>query len=129
MRKVLAALLVSILAFSLTNVAGSVEIERYSKAKFESAVQSGKPVVVNSWASWCPVCARQWPILEKVTKDDEFKDFAAFWIDFDKDKDALRDLKIPSQSNIKVYKGGTEVGWEIGVTSPEGIKKLLRTAK
>jgi cytochrome c biogenesis protein CcmG, thiol:disulfide interchange protein DsbE len=28
----------------------------------------GKPTVVNVWASWCPPCAREMPLLEKVRR-------------------------------------------------------------
>jgi cytochrome c biogenesis protein CcmG, thiol:disulfide interchange protein DsbE len=29
----------------------------------------GTPVVVNVWASWCPPCAREMPVLEKVRRE------------------------------------------------------------
>lgn len=30
---------------------------------------AGKPVVVNLWASWCPPCRREMPVLEKAQQD------------------------------------------------------------
>ena len=30
---------------------------------------SGQPMVVNLWASWCPPCVREMPVLEQAQKD------------------------------------------------------------
>ncbi len=33
-------------------------------------VAAGKPMVVNLWASWCPPCIREIPVLEKAQQDN-----------------------------------------------------------
>lgn len=40
---------------------------------FKLADQSGKPVVVNFWASWCPPCREELPAFEKVYQNDRDK--------------------------------------------------------
>ena len=35
-----------------------------------SQVADGKPMVVNLWASWCPPCIREMPVLEQAQKDN-----------------------------------------------------------
>ncbi|MCK2147487.1 TlpA family protein disulfide reductase [Marinobacter alexandrii] len=35
-----------------------------------SEVADGKPMVVNLWASWCPPCIREMPVLEKAQQDN-----------------------------------------------------------
>ncbi|SDX46008.1 TlpA disulfide reductase family protein [Marinobacter mobilis] len=34
-----------------------------------SDLANGKPMVVNLWASWCPPCIREMPVLEQAQKD------------------------------------------------------------
>jgi thiol-disulfide isomerase/thioredoxin len=35
-----------------------------------SQVADGKPMVVNLWASWCPPCIREMPVLDEAQKDN-----------------------------------------------------------
>ena len=38
----------------------------FTEAAFEAAQKAGKPILVDIYASWCDICARQKPILEKL---------------------------------------------------------------
>jgi thiol-disulfide isomerase/thioredoxin len=48
-------------AFSLTLLDGETTIS--------SEQLRGQPVVLNAWASWCPPCREEAPMLERVSKD------------------------------------------------------------
>lgn len=50
----------------------SFSLRDYSGKVVESAQFRGKPLVVNSWASWCPFCKAELPALANA--QDEFKD-------------------------------------------------------
>jgi thioredoxin 1 len=100
----------------------------FDLAAFDAAVNSGKPVLVEISAPWCPICKTQKPILAKLLADPKYKDFTAFEIDFDSGKANVRKLGATAQSTLLVYKDGKEVGRSVGETQPEWIEDLLDKA-
>ncbi|QEE40200.1 MULTISPECIES: thioredoxin family protein [unclassified Methylobacterium] len=97
----------------------------FSAASFEAAQKSGKPILIEVSAPWCPICKTQKPILAKLAAEPRFKDLQIFDIDFDSQKDLLRRLNVRMQSTLIAYKGETEIGRSVGETQPEWIEGLL----
>ena len=97
----------------------------FSAASFEAAQKSGKPILVEVSAPWCPICKTQKPILAKLAAEPRFKDLQIFDIDFDSQKELLRRLNVRMQSTLIAYKGATETGRSVGETQPEWIEGLL----
>ena len=97
----------------------------FSAASFEAAQRSGKPILIEVSAPWCPICKTQKPILAKLAGEPRFKDLQIFDIDFDSQKELLRRLNVRMQSTLIAYKGETEVGRSVGETQPEWIEGLL----
>jgi thioredoxin 1 len=95
---------------------------------FEAAKASGRPVLVEVTAPWCPTCKAQRPILAQLTAQPKFKDLAILEIDFDSQKDVLRALNVQMQSTLITYKGGREVGRSTGDTERSSIEALLNRA-
>lgn len=64
-------------------------ITLFSGERFNLAEQRGKPVLVNFWASWCPPCKEEAPVLERAWK--KYKDRVVFvGVDiWDENADAL----------------------------------------
>lgn len=100
----------------------------FKAADFEKAKTSGKPVLVEVTAPWCPVCRAQKPILSELRAQPRFKGLMVYEVDFDSQKDALRMLGVQKQSTLIVYKGGQEVGRSTGETSKAAIEGLLTKA-
>lgn len=90
---------------------------------FEQAQASGKTILIDVTAPWCPTCRKQRPILAEVEK--ERPTLVAFEVDFDSAKDTLRRFKVQSQSTLIVFKGATEVGRSTGQTDPAQIRSLI----
>lgn len=116
-----------LLATGLESAAAG-ETRPFSEPAFEAAQKSGKPILVEVSAPWCPICKTQKPILAKLSSDPRFKDLQIFDIDFDSQKDLLRRLNVRMQSTLIAYKGATEVGRSVGETQPEWIEGLLEKA-
>ena len=116
-----------LLAASLASVAAG-ETRPFSDPAFAAAQKSGKPILVEVSAPWCPICKTQKPILAKLASEPRFKDLQIFDIDFDSQKELLRRLNVRMQSTLIAYKGATEVGRSVGETQPEWIEGLLEKA-
>ena len=116
-----------LLAASLASVADG-ETRPFSDPAFAAAQKSGKPILVEVSAPWCPICKTQKPILAKLASEPRFKDLQIFDIDFDSQKDLLKRLNVRMQSTLIAYKGATEVGRSVGETQPEWIEGLLEKA-
>lgn len=98
----------------------------FTQDAFTIAQKGGKPILVDITASWCPTCAAQKPILNKLAADPAFKDMVILRVDFDQQKDVVRTLNARSQSTLIVYRGANEVGRSVGDTNEASITALLR---
>lgn len=118
------AALGSSLAISVAPAAAG-EAMPFSDRAFEAAQASGKPILIEVSAPWCPICKTQRPILAKLANEPRFKDLQIFDIDFDTQKPLLKRLNVRMQSTLIAYKGATEVGRSVGETQPEWIEGLV----
>jgi thioredoxin 1 len=97
----------------------------YSAAAFEAAQASGKPILIDVSASWCPTCKAQAPILSKLMGEPRFKNVVAFNVDYDSQKDVLKRFNVQRQSTLVVFKGKQEAGRSTGDTNAASIEALL----
>lgn len=97
----------------------------FDQNAFEAAQKAGKPILVEITAPWCPVCAAQKPIIEKLRADPRFKELEIFNIDFDTQKDLMRRFGAHMQSTLIGFKGAQETGRSVGETQAEWIEQLL----
>ena len=101
---------------------------RYSDTAFAEAQKAGKPILIDVTAPWCPICAKQHPILSDLYKTPEFSNLQVFDVDFDSSKPLLHTLGVQMQSTMIVYHGDKEAGRATGVTSEPAIHDLLSKA-
>jgi thioredoxin 1 len=81
----------------------------YQQASFQTAVQSGAPVVVHVHAAWCSVCRRQTAILDEIFKDGALAKVQTVRVNYDQDRDFINANGIRRQGNILVFRNGKEV--------------------
>ena len=105
------------------------EPQPYDPQAFAIAQAAGTPILVDVHASWCPICAKQRPILASLERTPELSDLVVFDVDFDSQKDIVRQFGAQQQSTLIVFKGKSERGRSIGETDPSAIKALLMTSK
>lgn len=104
------------------------EPKPFTDAALSAAQATGKPVLVEIHADWCPTCRAQTATLNKLAEDPRFKDVIVLHVDFDSQKDAVRKLKARSQSTLIVFKGSTERGRVVGDAAQASLDALLSKA-
>ena len=110
---------------SLLAVAGEVP---FDQAKFDAALASGKPVILDVAASWCPTCKQQKPIVDALLKENKLKSVTLFKADFDTEDALKAKYGVTMQSTFVVFKDGKEVGRSTGQTQKQAIADLFDKA-
>ena len=103
-------------------------IRPVSMEAFQAAAAAGKPVIFYVKADWCPVCAKETPIILSLMQDPAFKDYEVMVVDFDKNKAALQMLHVDHQSTIIVNRGEKEIDRATGLTDSAAIRALIAKA-
>jgi thioredoxin 1 len=103
----------------------ATESKPFTADAFAAAQKAGKPIFVGVHASWCPICAKQKPILSELMADPKFKDLVYFVVDFDSQKDAVKSFGARMQSTLIAFKGEHETGRSVGDTDAASIAALL----
>jgi thiol:disulfide interchange protein len=122
----LAALLLLSLAFAAPAIAQP--IQPFSTAALKAAQAKGQAVLVDAYASWCPTCRKQEPIINALSKNPAFDKLLILRLDYDNQNAEKRELGIVQQSTLIAFDGGKETGRLVGVTDADEIKKLAQSA-
>jgi len=104
----------------------------YTPGSAEAAMDAGKIVLLDFWASWCTTCAAQERVLAELRAENPAYDqnILFFIVDWDEHgKGPLaKDLRIPRRSTLVTLKGRQELGRIVAGTSKIEIKALLDAA-
>lgn len=95
----------------------------FEAGAFQQAQATGKAILIDVAAPWCPVCLKQRPIVSDIVK--ERPTLVVYEVDFDNAKDVLKRFGVQYQSTLIVFKGSKEVGRSTGETDPERIRALV----
>ncbi len=115
-------------AFALVAArASAFEIQPYSKDAAQGAIASGKTVIVEIYASWCPICQAQATAVDAMKNKPAYKDIAFFRVDYEAQKDVVKALNAP-RSTFIVYRGGKEVSRKSWGATDEDVAGVLMSA-
>ena len=132
-------LIAGMIALAGSRAAMAGDFVPYTKERLDKLQSnSDKPILVFVNANWCPICAKERPIVARLIGasvggkqfegDPALIGMDCLYIDFDVQRDAWRSFGVTEQSTLIVFRGGTEVGRAVGMTNPDDIKSLLMKA-
>jgi thiol-disulfide isomerase/thioredoxin len=101
---------------------------QFTQQAFAQAQKAGRPILVHIWASWCPVCAAQAPTLSQIEADPAYKNLIVYTVNFDTQKDVVKQFGARIQSTLIVFHGVTEKGRSAGDSHADSIKALVAHA-
>lgn len=108
--------------------AQAATVQPFSAAAFEAAQKQGRPILVDVFADWCPVCRAQHDALSRILPKQEFKDVVVFRLNFDTQKEAWTSFGVQRQSTLIAFRGRKEVGRSVAATDGDSIEQLLRSS-
>ncbi len=100
----------------------------YEPNAFQAALEAGNPILVHVTAPWCGECQVQKPIVAALAQQSEYTKLMIFDVDFDTQKQALRQFRVQKQSTLIIFKGGAEVSRAVGITRRGTIEALMKKA-
>lgn len=112
------------LAFALPALAAS-SWHTYSAPAFAQLQSAGRTIVVDVHANWCPTCRAQQPTLDALRAEPRLKNAVFVKVDFDTDKNFLRQYRIPRQSTVLVFKGLRETARSVAETRPAQLRAAI----
>lgn len=116
------------LVAATTLAGGALRAAASSLAEIESAIASGKPVLIHVTAPWCGTCMVQKPIVAELMAKPEFNGLTKIDVDFDSQRDVLSNFRVQTQATMLVFKDSKEVDRQVGETDPEAIAAIMSKA-
>ena len=113
----------SILAVSLSLLASpafAAQETPFTPAAFHTAQANHEAILVDVFASWCPICRSQQGTLKKLTADRSYDHLHIFRIEYDTQKADWQALHVIKQGTLIAFKGGTEVD-RVNFNTDEGV--------
>lgn len=107
-------------------VASTTAVLILDDTNFDSQIQSGV-LLVDFWATWCPPCKIQSPIVDQVAIQVEGKAKVAK-LDVDIAPKAAAKFKIQSIPTLVLFKDGKAVKTFVGVTQADELVAAITTA-
>lgn len=103
----------------------------YTPATLAAAQQSGKPFLIDFFATWCSTCRAQERVIEGLIKENPaYGTILVIRVDWDEHErgELVREMAIPRRSTLVVMRGETELGRIVAETGRDRIAKLLDLA-
>ena len=108
--------------------AHAVPFQPFTPKAFAASEASGKSILIDVYAPWCPTCAAQQPTLSKIETSTQYKNLVVYRVDFDSQKDVLKTLGVQKQSTLIAFHGNTETDRSVGDTNAATIVALANSA-
>ena len=118
----------ALLALLLSVSAWALDSESFSNERFAQLQEEGKLVLIDVFAPWCSTCARQHEVLKKYQAEHPDVDLHILSVDYDNDRQTVRQLRAPRQSTLLLYKGETQFWYSVAETREDVIFDSINRA-
>ncbi|KAG8906285.1 hypothetical protein FRC01_008070, partial [Tulasnella sp. 417] len=88
---------------------------------FRAIIKSGKPVIIDFWATWCGPCRMISPILEQLSEKPEFAKVEFYKVDVDDQEQISQEVGIKAMPTFILYQNGEKVTELVGAR-PEKLQ-------
>lgn len=96
-------------------------------SEFETRVlKSTKPVLVDFHAVWCGPCKLAGPVLDQLSTEQDKVEIVK--VDVDKNPAATQKYGVMSIPTTILFKGGAEVGRQVGFGGKQKFEELIQKA-
>jgi len=117
-----------VMLFAFSFNANAIEHESYTPERFEALQVAGEVVLLDVYADWCSTCAKQQVVLEKYRTANPDKKFHIMRVDFDKQKDVVKQFRAPRQATLLLYKGQEQFWYSVAESRYEVIEAEINKA-
>lgn len=126
--KLLSKMFASLALMFFVVSANAFEKEPFTQDRFDELQAAGEVVLVDVFASWCPTCAKQQKAIAAYADANPDNKFHVLVVDFDDNKDIVRQFRAPRQSTLLLYKGDKQFWFSVAESRPEVIAAELDKA-
>ena len=87
----------------------------FTKADYDSAIKTNKLVVLYFYANWCPICKKEFPIMQEAFNELETDAVVGFRVNYnddqtdDTEKNLAREFGVAYQHTKVFVKNGTRI--------------------
>lgn len=100
----------------------------FTQALFEQLQQDNKVVLVDIFADWCSTCAKQEKVIQSYIKKHPDRELHILQVDFDNQKEIVKQFRAPRQSTMLLYKGDEQFWYAVAETREDVITAELEKA-
>ena len=99
-------------------------IVHLDKNSFKTAIQSGKPILVDFWATWCNPCMMQGEVLHQL--DEELPSLQIGKVNVDECRDLAVKFGISAIPTMILFKNGQPLEMLIGLRPADALLELFK---